>query len=113
MRKRTKTVRGQLLDFDNKSILVEKASVEITLILYPGSVPSYKATMMLDDYKPELFVVNNRHTLKLETISGAVILEFLSDGIPSEKQDPYKVKVLLQGSEWLNLEWFDSLHTID
>ncbi len=99
-----KEVEGQLLD--GKNVLIDKATVEITLVMptYPNALPKYNVSLVTDGYHPE--VDGKVHTLKLrEDLMGDVFLSIA--GLPSRSRTKFNVN--LQDSVWNNLEWFKNL----
>ncbi len=105
MNRTTKKVRGQLLDRSSKMVLSE-CLVNITLIdtQRPDDRPSYKVSLTVDGYKPELD--NKTLLLKLgDNLIGEIIIH-ISPLVPG--QEIYFI-VDLQDSIWQNLEWFNKI----
>lgn len=99
-----KEVEGQLLD--GESVLIDKATVEITLVkpTDPNALLIYKVSLVTDGYHPE--VDGKVHVLKLrEDLMGDVFLSI--SGLPSRLRTKFNVN--LQDSVWNNLEWFENL----
>jgi len=105
MKRTTKKVRGQLLDKSSKMVLSE-CLVNITLIdtQRPDDRPSYKATLTVDGYKPELD--SKTLLLKLDDDLIGEIFIHISPHVPG--QEIYFI-VDLQDSIWKNLDWFKKL----
>jgi hypothetical protein len=106
MSPQTKSVRGQLMDVENKELLGE-VIIDISLFPPPYSVerPKYQGTLTMNGYRPELS--EKAYTLKLgEKLSGRV---FITTSVVDLDTEQTHFDLIFQDAAWRGQKWFKSL----
>ena len=107
MKKVTKQVEAEILDHNNRNVII-KGTLQLTLTQLSEDLrPEIRGVFKIASYIPE--ISDKTSLLRLPTgHEGEVLLTILSDPLPSKSSTTYKA--MLQGNAWFeSLTWFEDL----